>query len=118
MLLGVSGVGPKAGLAIVANLGRNNILAAISQNDPSLFKTVPGIGAKVAAKIVLELKSKVEGGAGEVLMPQDDETVEALVGLGYSKHEILPYLKEIPYDKKTVAEKVKYILKNVGRKKS
>ena len=119
LLLSVSGVGPKAALSLVSALGSERILQAISEGELSVFKAIPGIGNKVAAKIIVELKSKVMAGdKGNFLLPESDETVEALISLGFKKNEILPYLAKIPSDLKTVQDKVKYVLKNVGKKKS
>lgn len=119
LLLGVSGVGPRVALALIAGLGAEQVLSAIGRGDPSVFKTIPGIGQKVAAKIIVELKNKVIGGKLDgPLLPEEDETVEALVSLGYRKQEILPYLKNIPENLKTTSEKVTYILKNVGKSKT
>ena len=117
MLLSVSGVGPKAALSLVSALGKNRIITAISSSDTTAFKSIPGIGNKVAAKIIVELKSKVmSGDTGGSLLPEDDETVEALVGLGYRKQEILPHLKDIPDNLKSTQEKVKFLLKQIGKK--
>jgi Holliday junction DNA helicase RuvA len=117
LLLSVSGVGPKAALSLVSALGRDSILRAIADGDVSVFKSISGIGNKVAAKIIVELKGKVVAGAGSgILIPEDDETVEALVGLGYKKSEVLPYLAKIPKDVKSVQDKVKYVLKSAGKK--
>lgn len=113
-LICVSGVGPKMALNIVGELGRDKIILAISKNDPAIFKTVSGVGNKVAAKIVVELKSKISGGNFD--LPQEDDTVEALLALGLKRHEILPYLQEIPENLKSVQEKIKFVLKNVGKK--
>jgi len=115
MLLSVSGVGPKMALNLVSNLGRDKIIAAIAKNDPSVFKTVSGVGNKVAAKIVVELKNKIAGGGIE--LPQEDDTIDALLALGLKRDEILPYLRDIPADLSRVEDKVKFVLKNVGKKK-
>lgn len=116
LLLSVSGVGPKAALSVVSALGGERILQAISEGEISVFKSIPGIGNKVAAKIIVELKSKVTAGdKGKFILPQSDETVEALVTLGFKKSEVLPYLSKIPSDLKSVQEKVKYVLKNIGK---
>lgn len=116
LLLSVSGVGPKAALAIISGLGASKIISAIGRGDVTLFKTISGIGGKVAAKIIVELKNKVAGGSLTTsLLPEEDETVEALTSLGYRKHEIIPYLKDIPESATTTQEKIKFVLKNVGR---
>lgn len=113
-LIQVSGVGPKLGLAIVSSLGRERIFSAINQNNPTAFKAVSGVGGKLAAKIVIELKSKLSG--GETIMPEDDETAEALVALGYKKSEILPYLTEIPADLVSTNDKIRFVLKHISKK--
>jgi Holliday junction DNA helicase RuvA len=117
LLLSVSGVGPKAGLAIISGLGAPKVISAIGAGDATVFKSIPGIGAKVAAKIIVELKNKVAGGAVTAnLLPEEDETVEALVALGYKKQEITPYLKEVPAELKNMQEKVKYLLRSINKK--
>lgn len=117
LLLSVNGVGPKAALSLVGALGKERILQSIAQGDLSVFKSIPGIGNKVAAKIIVELKSKVvSGDKGSFLLPEDDETVEAMVTLGYKKSEILPYLAKLPANITSVQDKVKYVLKNIGKK--
>ena len=114
-LLQVSGVGPKMALNLVGELGRDKIITAISKNDPSVFKSVSGVGNKVAAKIVVELKSKIAGGSFD--LPQEDDTIEALLALGLKRHEVLPYFKEIPDNLTKVEDKVRFVLRNVGRKR-
>jgi len=117
LLLSVSGVGPKAALNLVSALGKTRILDAISAGDVSSFKAIPGIGNKVAAKIIVELKGKVATqGKGGNLIPDEDETVEALVSLGYKKNEINPILSKMPKEIVTVQDKVKYVLKSAGKK--
>jgi len=117
LLLSVSGVGPKATLTLVSALGCEKIIHSISDGDLSVFKSIPGIGNKVAAKIIVELKSKmVKGDKGAFLLPEDDETVEAMVALGFKSSEVLPYLAKIPENITTVQEKVKYVLKNIGKR--
>jgi len=118
LLLGVSGVGPRVALSLVSQLNREKILAAIQKGDPALFKTVSGVGNKVAAKIIVELKSKIADGDLSGVLTGEDETVEALVALGYRRGEIIPYLRDLPDELETTSEKIKYVLKNVGRKKS
>lgn len=118
MLLTVNGVGPKAAMTIISHLGREKVLQAIMDSDQNLFKTIPGIGAKVAAKIIVELKNKVSRGeVGISFLDQSDETVEALIALGLKKQEILPVLKEIPADLIDTQDKVKFVLKHVKSRK-
>ena len=59
-LLGVSGVGPKAGVAILSALGADTLRFAILSDDAATISKAPGIGRKTAQKIILELKDKVD----------------------------------------------------------
>jgi Holliday junction DNA helicase RuvA len=117
LLIQVAGVGPKLGQTILQTLGKNKILGSIEQNDAGVFKTVSGVGSKVAAKIIVELKSKISG-SSDNLLPEEDETLEALVSLGYKKSEIMPYMQGIPQELTSVQEKIRFILSRVGKKRS
>ena len=85
----VSGVGPKVGLAIVSSRPVADLQLAILQGDDAVLTAVPGVGKRLAGRIVLELKEKVEAagtaatsdGGGEA------EVVAALEALGYSSRE-------------------------------
>jgi len=118
MLITVSGVGPKVAMALTSGLGREKIISAIARSEPTIFRTIPGVGAKVAAKIIVELKNKIASGDfGDGLFEKEDETIEALMSLGLKKNEIMPILLEMPDNLTSVQDKVKYVLKNVGKKK-
>ncbi len=93
LLMGVSGIGPKLALTVLSSLSVEDISFAIETADDSKLCTIPGIGRKTAARLVLELKDKMKrlSFAG----PQDNRTaaktepiedaVSALVNLGYKK---------------------------------
>ena len=94
LLLGVSGVGPKAALAIVSGYEPDQIRRAIVTSDHALFTSISGIGRKTAERVVIDLKDKV--GALPVAEPAaagagglDDHTAarDGLVGLGMSVAE-------------------------------
>ena len=98
MLISVSGIGPKAALAILSIMTCNQIAAAIMSGDEKAISRAHGVGPKVAAKAILELKSKIDKNAG-LYMGADqsapavrtgsaaNEAVEALMVLGYSANE-------------------------------
>jgi len=88
-LISVNGVGPKAGMAIMASGNSKNIYDAIENEDMAFFRSITGIGKKVAAKIILDLKSKItDEGAGKIVGGSDsNDVVEALLSLGYKKPE-------------------------------
>jgi Holliday junction DNA helicase RuvA len=85
----VSGVGPKVGLAIVSSRPVADLQLAILQGDDAVLTSVSGVGKRLAGRIVLELREKVDaagaavpgGGGGEA------EVVAALEALGYSSRE-------------------------------
>jgi Holliday junction DNA helicase RuvA len=103
LLLGVSGVGPKAALAIVSGYAPDQIRRAITTSDHALFTSISGIGRKTAERVVLDLKDKVgalpaaEPEPDAVRAPADDHTAarDALVGLGMSVAEAEAALRDI-----------------------
>ena len=99
LLTGVSGVGPKVGVAILNVLTPDRVALAISAGDHNAFTAANGVGPKLAQRIVLELKDKVgrglvEGvqlsdiaGAGAAPAAGASQAIAALVSLGYSQSE-------------------------------
>lgn len=101
-LLGVSGVGPKAALAILSAFSVNQIKTAIVKEDYPYLTEVPGIGAKTAKRVILELKDKIkdtvvssEAGEPAVLSGLADEALETLLTLGFSRNEIRLVLSRV-----------------------
>jgi len=103
MLLGVSGVGPKAALAIVSGYDPDQIRRAVQSGDHALFTSINGIGRRTAERVVIDLKDKVGGLAIPATSPDapaaagDDHTAarDALVGLGMSVAEAEAALRRI-----------------------
>uniref|UniRef100_A0A7C2EIJ2 Holliday junction branch migration complex subunit RuvA n=1 Tax=Ammonifex degensii TaxID=42838 RepID=A0A7C2EIJ2_9THEO len=86
LLLGVSGVGPKAALAILSCLSVAEIKQALREEKAAILQMVPGIGKKTAQRILLELKDKFD--KEEAAVPKETaDAVEALVTLGYRRGE-------------------------------
>jgi len=114
-LISVNGVGPKAGLTVMSSADPDRIISAILSEDLSFFKAISGIGNKVAAKIILDLKSKISGLDGSGVISQadlGDDVVDALVSLGYKQIEIQRALTKIPSDIELPEDKIRWILKN------
>lgn len=113
----ISGVGPKIGLELLSS-DPEKIKAAIVNKDVEALTKVPGIGKKSAERLIVELKNKVDWdittsthqGLGR---PEDDDAVQAIMGLGYHKHEVKEILKKMPEDITTPEEVVAYFLQNV-----
>jgi Holliday junction DNA helicase RuvA len=94
LLITVTGVGPKVGLAIVSSRRVADLQLAILQGDEAILTAVTGVGKRLAARIVLELKEKVSaaGGAGGIGQAgstgaSESEVSAALQALGYSANE-------------------------------
>ncbi len=128
LLTSVSGVGPKAGLAILSVLSPERIALAIASGDHKAFKAASGVGPKLAQRLVLELKDKVgrsfAGGlsAGAVSATQAApaggmaQAAAALTALGYTGSEAAEALA--PLDPALpVQELVRLALRGIGQKK-
>ena len=93
LLLTVTGVGPKVALAIVGSRATPDLQLAIMAQDQAVLVSIPGIGKKLAERIIFELKEKVAaagvaaGGAVAGLGAAESEVVAALQALGYSLAE-------------------------------
>ena len=93
LLLGVSGIGPKLALAILSSLPVQDLSRAILSSDESRLFSIPGIGKKTAARMLLELKDKMKlimpmiAPLPEEAVASDDleDVISALVNLGYKK---------------------------------
>ena len=99
LLTAISGVGPKAALAILSEMAPEDVALAAAAGDAKRFTKANGVGAKLAQRIVLELKDKVKGlsfagtdlsgvePGGPSAAGSDAQAAEALVTLGYSHSE-------------------------------
>ncbi len=98
MLTGVSGVGPKVALAIMGALKTDVLMSAIATGDAKTISTAPGVGKKMAEKIIVELKSKIGGGAFNLFDGDKNapgaagalpDLLAALESLGYRRLDIV-----------------------------
>ena len=90
MLIGVSGVGPRLGLALLSALTASTLRQAIAQGDIAALGSAPGVGRRTAGRIVLELKGKVQEDDAvtvDAAGGDDAEVIAALTALGYSTNE-------------------------------
>jgi Holliday junction DNA helicase RuvA len=115
-LLGVSGIGPKAGLAIVSLGTREQIEKAVETNNMEFFDKVKGIGRKKIQKIILELTGKLKEIKKTSSTPaQTDEALSALVSLGFTSQDAKSALLEIPDAIQDTEEKIAQALKLLGK---
>ena len=127
LLISVGGVGAKSAITILSNITPSKFALAVITNDVNTLKKLPGIGAKTAARIILELKDKMktEQGIEEskneeikeaiVLDNKANDAVEALCILGYTRKDVEKALSNIDTNKLTVEEIIKQGLKYLGR---
>ncbi|TSC93619.1 MAG: holliday junction DNA helicase RuvA [Candidatus Berkelbacteria bacterium Licking1014_85] len=117
LLISVSGVGPKMALNISSQLSADNIKNAVIENDSNLFTTISGVGKKLAAKIIIELKNKIDklGDINLSMISGDNELVETLKSIGFKSAEIQKTIQQIPKNLKTLEEKIKYAIKEIRR---
>ena len=97
-LIGVSGIGPKSALSILATDAINDIILAIEEGNLKYLTKFPGIGMKSAQQIVLDLKGKLVDDDTELLPSASNDVEAALSALGYSKVEIKKVMKKIDPD--------------------
>ncbi len=125
LLLGVSGVGPKAAISILSSTTPEGLAMAVITEDEKVLSSAPGIGKRTAQRVILELKDKiakettgVKVGAtinkvGPALPGNKvSEATAALVVLGYSSAEITNALRGIDAENLTVEEIIKEVLKS------
>ena len=124
MLIGVSGVGPKAALAILSAGTPDQLAMAIVTGDEKVLTAAPGIGKKIAQRIILELKDKMAkeelsgvrldgkarvSGSGQ----KTAEALSALMVLGYSQQEVAVALKGIDADAMPLEEIIRQALRKM-----
>lgn len=128
MLLTVSGVGPKGALGILSALSGDDLRFAILSGDSKAIAKAPGIGAKTAQRVILELKDKVSledafetktahitGGNVTVNGTVKNEAIQALVALGYSSSEAMKAVSQVEISQEHKVEDVlKLALKHMA----
>ena len=90
-LISVKGVGPKTGLNILSKTSAQALIEAVEREDISMLKQLPGIGAKTASQILLDLKGKFVSAHVEakIVVPSElEEAMDALVQLGFKRSEV------------------------------
>ena len=125
LLVSVSGIGPKAALSILSYSTPETLALAIMNEDVKALTVAPGVGKKIAQRVILELKDKMskETGGQEIRLPvvgpsaaQDgtmNDAMAALAVLGYSSAEIAPALKKIDVTGMSAEEIIKAVLKQM-----
>ena len=126
MLTSVSGIGPKAAMSILSHNTPEGLAMAIMSNNEKALTVAPGIGKKIAQRVILELKDKVSREVSSVdfstpsiapTAPSSGSAVsDALTGLGvlgYSSAEIAPVLKKLDTGSMTAEQIIRAVLKQM-----
>jgi len=124
MLIGVSGVGPKAALSILSASSPEQLVMAIITGDEKALTVAPGIGKKIAQRIILELKDKLAkeqdtiglqsvAAAGKAVGGKVTEAAAALQVLGYTQADISTALKGVDVDTLPLEEIIRQALKKM-----
>ncbi|MDR0531237.1 MAG: Holliday junction branch migration protein RuvA [Oscillospiraceae bacterium] len=122
LLIAVTGVGPKAALALLSAFTPEQLGYFVAAGDAKSITRAQGVGPKLAQRLVLELKDKLPGfGHGpqagnapaSAILPPDSEALAALLALGYQQAEALLALRGMD-DAATTQEKIRHALKNLG----
>lgn len=123
-LIGVSGVGAKSALTILANISPSSFALAIISEDINILKSLPGIGTKSAQRMILELKDKMktQDAIENEFIPiktdlKDDkkkDAIEALQVLGYARKDIELAISNVDTKEMSVEDIIKQGLKYLG----
>ena len=129
MLTTVSGVGPKVALAIMGTINTDMLMSAIATGDAKTIATAPGVGKKMAEKIIVELKNKIGGVSATLFTPDSGTSVGttsalpdllmALETLGYRRLDIIEMAQKLVTKNPTadVAALVPMALKEISKGK-
>ena len=126
MLVSVSGIGPKAALSILSYTTPEGLALSIMNNDVRSLTAAPGIGKKIAQRVILELKDKIakEMDSSEISIPavstpsptensNVSDAVTALTVLGYSSAEVAPILKQLDLSGMDAEQIIKAVLRHM-----
>ena len=130
-VISVSGIGPKGGLGIISTLSADGVRLAVLSNDAKAISKAPGIGAKTASKLIIELKDKIDiedafeqsksastVATSSVNIMNNEVTsdaIQALIALGYSNSDVLKAVRSIEIDESTSTQDIiKAALRIIG----
>lgn len=126
MLTAVSGIGPKAALSILSYNTPESLALAILNGDEKALTIAPGIGKKIAQRVILELKDKMSKEMGGTSLDFSlpvmaspsagnnvNDAIAALAVLGYSTADISPVLKKLDTGDMSTEQIIKTVLKNM-----
>lgn len=114
-LIKVSGIGARTALAILSGLSYDELAQAITQQETTALTKIPGIGAKTAARLILELKGKLSTSTtttATAKLSDREDILNALLALGYSEKESVQAMKALPSGI-SVSEGIRLVLQSI-----
>jgi len=123
LLLSVSGVGPRSAQLILDTLGLDIAAGAVRAKKADVFKRVPGIGTKIAQRIIIDLEPRLlrDGFAGAMELgsfEDYDDALEALRSLGYTSKEAREALEAVSEGEASLSQRVEEALRLLGRSRT
>lgn len=121
LLLKVSGVGPRVGLAILSGLTTEDLVSCISIGNVDQLTRIPGVGRKTAERLIVDLRDKLEASENGVrslsskFSTPEQDAVSALLALGYRNNEASRAVRESNGKSGSVEELIRDALKNLAK---
>jgi Holliday junction DNA helicase RuvA len=104
MLLKISGVGAKMGLAVLSSMSVEGFRRCVEYEDAASLVKVPGIGKKTAERLIIEMRDRID----------KSEAVDALISLGYKPREVQKLIGELDVDGKSAEDIIRLALRQVA----
>ena len=120
MLLKISGVGAKMGLAILSAMSVEGFRRCVEYEDSATLVKVPGIGKKTADRLIIEMRDRIDAPSAQSVTAEvrvdagaKSEAVDALISLGYKPREVQKLIGELDVDGKTAEDIIRLALRQV-----
>lgn len=121
LLLKISGVGAKMGLAILSTMSVGDFQRCVEYEDAAMLVKIPGVGKKTAERLIIEMRDKVdkasiEPGTARVVVDANprSEAVDALIALGYKANEVNRLIGKLDVDGKSAEDIIRLALRQVA----
>ena len=121
LLLKVSGVGAKMGLAILSTMSVGDFQRCVEYEDAAMLVKIPGVGKKTAERLIIEMRDKVDKasidpGTARVVVGANprSEAVDALIALGYKANEVNRLIGKLDVDGKSAEDIIRLALRQVA----
>ncbi len=121
MLLKISGVGAKMGLAVLSAMSVDGFRRCVEYEDAASLVKVPGVGKKTAERLIIEMRDRIDTPSAqpgattvEVQAGAKSEAVDALISLGYKPREVQKLIGELDVDGKTAEDIIRLALRQVA----